>query len=95
MDLENKTLKELFDLVDKIGRKHYHKLTKEDFDNYQQYECWRYIDGNFGSGSNQESKNWVRDNSDFHCPICNVRYHKDNGRTVDHKLPRSKSLAIY
>ncbi len=90
MDLENKTLKELFDLVDKIGRKHYHKLTAEDFESYQQYEHWRYIDGNFGAGSNQESKNWVRDNSDYHCPICNIRYHKDNGRTVDHKLPRSK-----
>lgn len=90
MDFENKTLKELFDLVDKIGKKHYHRLTKQDFENYQQYEHWRYINSNFGAGSTQDSKDWVRNNSDFHCPICNSRYQKENGRTVDHKLPRSK-----
>jgi len=90
MDLENKTLKELFDLVDKIGKNRYHKLTEKNFDNYQQYENWRYVDGNYTFGTTQESKDWVKDHSDSHCPICDTRYHQDNGRTIDHKLPRAK-----
>ena len=34
MDLENKDLEELFKLADKIGKKRYHKLTPQDFENY-------------------------------------------------------------
>jgi len=90
MDLENQTLKELFSIADKIGKKRYNRLTEKDTQDYEQYACWRYIDGEFKNNTTQESKDWVRENSDDLCPICNCSYSRDNYKTIDHKLPRSK-----
>ncbi|MFM7409059.1 MAG: HNH endonuclease [Cuspidothrix sp.] len=90
MDLENKDLGELFTLADKIGKKRYHKLTEQDFENYRKFDHWRYINGDSECGTTEESKNWVIDNSDYCCPICDNKYREDNGRSIDHKLPRSQ-----
>lgn len=90
MNLEGKNLKELFKLVDQIGKKRYHKLTKQDFENYKKYDNWRYINGDYQSGTTQESKKWVRDNSDWTCPICEENYLERGEKTIDHKLPRSQ-----
>jgi hypothetical protein len=43
MNLDNKTLRDLFEIADRLGKRHYHKLTEEDFANYQEYDHWRYI----------------------------------------------------
>lgn len=32
MDFEDKDLKELFELADDIGKRRYHKLTRQDFE---------------------------------------------------------------
>lgn len=90
MDIEHKTLKELFDIADEVGKKRYNRLTEKDFDDYQKYACWRYIDCKFDNGTTQESKKWVRDNSDYRCPICDRLYSQAITKTIDHKLPRSK-----
>lgn len=90
MDLENKELQELFELANKIGKKRYHRLTEEDFEQYRAYDYWRYINGDGECGSTQESKDWVRDNSDWTCPICGDNYQYKGGKTIDHKLPRSQ-----
>ncbi len=42
MELSNKNLQELFELANQIGGKRYHKLTQEDFENYRQFDYWRY-----------------------------------------------------
>jgi hypothetical protein len=84
------TLETLFKLADKIGKKRYHKLTKKDFENYRQFDYWRYINGDYECGTTQASQEWVRDNSDNYCPICYERFNINNGRTIDHKLPRSQ-----
>jgi len=90
MDLENKDIRKLFKLADKIGKKRYHKLTEQDFENYRKFDHWRYINGDSECGTTEESKIWVRDNSDYYCPICDDKYREDNGRSIDHKLPRSQ-----
>ncbi|AFZ18621.1 HNH endonuclease [Allocoleopsis franciscana] len=90
MNLEDKGLKELFQLANQIGNKQYHKLTQQDFENYKKYDYWRYVNGDGECGTTQESKDWVRDNSDWHCPICGEKYSEKGGRTIDHKLPRSQ-----
>ena len=90
MNLENKDIGELFKIADKIGKKRYHKLTEQDFENYRKFDRWRYINGDSECGTTEESKIWVRYNSDYYCPICDDKYREDNGRSIDHKLPRSQ-----
>ena len=89
MDLEDKDLKELFKLANKIGNKRYHRLTNQDFENYLQFNYWRYISGDYECGTTPESQQWVRENSDSYCPICGDDYRDRGGKTIDHKLPRS------
>ncbi|EKD07447.1 MAG: HNH endonuclease [Limnospira sp. PMC 1291.21] len=89
-NLENLDLKDLFKLAQKIGGRRYHKLTADHFADYRQFDYWRYINGDSECGSTPESKEWVRDNSDQACPICDRPYTYENGRTIDHKLPRSQ-----
>ncbi|MDJ0649829.1 MAG: HNH endonuclease signature motif containing protein [Xenococcaceae cyanobacterium MO_188.B19] len=90
MDLETKNLQELFRLANKIGGKRYHKLTHEDFEKYLEYNKWRYINGDYECGTTEKSKQWVKDNSDWYCPICSRNYRDCGGKTIDHKLPRSQ-----
>lgn len=90
MELEEKELNELFKIADKIGSKRYHKLTHQDFENYRKFDYWRYVNGDYECGTTQDSKNWVRDNSDWLCPICGDKYSEKGGKTIDHKLPRSQ-----
>ncbi|NJN86612.1 MAG: HNH endonuclease [Leptolyngbyaceae cyanobacterium SL_7_1] len=90
MDLENKDLRELFELADGIGKKQYHRLTRRDFEYYKQFDQWRCINGKGENGSTQESIHWVRDHSDWYCPVCEQRYADRGGRTIDHKLPRAQ-----
>lgn len=89
-NLENKELEELFKLANKIGKKRYHKLTQQDFDDYRKFDNWRYIDGDSECGTTEESKQWVKNNSDWNCPICEAKFADCGGRTIDHKLPRSQ-----
>jgi 5-methylcytosine-specific restriction endonuclease McrA len=90
MSLEDNSLKELFRLASKIGKKRYHRLTAQDFANYRKFDNWRYINGDGECGTTQESKDWVRSNSDFYCPICGDDYSQKGGKSIDHKLPRSQ-----
>ncbi|MGM3305522.1 HNH endonuclease [Anabaena sp. WFMT] len=90
MNIENKELSELFKIADKIGKKRYHKLTSQDFDNYRKFDYWRYVNGDAECGTTEESKEWVRDNSDWYCPICGDKYSEKDGKNIDHKLPRSQ-----
>jgi 5-methylcytosine-specific restriction endonuclease McrA len=90
VNAENKTLKELFAQADRVGKKRYHRLTQQDFDDYRKYDFWRYVSGDGECGTTQESKDWVESHSDWHCPICAERYANRGGRTIDHKLPRSQ-----
>jgi hypothetical protein len=87
---EDKTLQELFKLADKVGNRRYHKLTPQDFEDYRKFDYWRYINGDSECGITQESQKWVRDNSESHCPVCGDRFSRDNGRSIDHKLPRAQ-----
>jgi 5-methylcytosine-specific restriction endonuclease McrA len=90
VNLEDKELEELFKLADKIGKKRYHKLTRQDFEDYRKFDKWRYINGDSECGTTQESKDWVKENSDWLCPICEEKYSLRDGKTIDHKLPRSQ-----
>jgi 5-methylcytosine-specific restriction endonuclease McrA len=90
MDWEDRELKELFSLADRIGKKRYHKLTEQDFENYREFDFWRYLNGDYECGTTLESQAWVRENSDRHCPICCEYFSKRGGKTIDHKLPRSQ-----
>ena len=90
MNLENKDLNELFRLAKEIGKKRYHRLSKQDFEDYRAYDDWRYVNGDGECGTTQESKDWVKNNSDWFCPICSENYSNRGGRTIDHKLPRSQ-----
>ncbi|MGF1512156.1 MAG: HNH endonuclease [Elainellaceae cyanobacterium] len=89
-DGKNIKLSDLFWLADRIGNKRYHRLTAQDLEDYQKFEEWRYVNGNSKFGSTPESKRWVQENSEFHCPICGMRYGDRDGRTIDHKLPRAQ-----
>jgi len=90
MNLEDKELKDLFQLADQIGNKRYHRLTNQDLEDYYKYNNWRYVDGNSDHGTTQESRDWVKDNSESRCPICEEKYADSGGRTIDHKLPRAQ-----
>jgi 5-methylcytosine-specific restriction endonuclease McrA len=90
VDLENKELKELFVLADAIGKRRYNRLTPQDFEDYKQFDRWRYVNGDSECGTTQASKDWARQNSDGRCPICEIRFSDCGGRTIDHKLPRSQ-----
>lgn len=90
MDLENKELKDLFKLADKIGSRRYNRLTDQDLNDYLKYNRWRFINGDGECGTTRESKAWVREHSDWYCPICSEKYRDRGGRTIDHKLPRSQ-----
>jgi rubredoxin len=90
VNIENKELQKLFELADRIGKKRYNKLTRQDFENYRKFDFWRYINGDYECGTTQESKDWVNDHSDWYCPICGDRYSKKGGKTIDRKLPRSQ-----
>lgn len=90
MAADDKTLEELFQLADKVGKKRYHKLTPQDFEDYRKLDFWRYVNGDYECGTTQESQQWARDNSERHCPICGTRFADCGGRTIDHKLPRAQ-----
>ena len=90
MNLENKELQELFKLANKIGCRRYHKLTAEDFRDYLQFNYWRYINGDYECGTTSKSQDWVKEHSDWYCPICSENYKERGGKTIDHKLPRSQ-----
>lgn len=90
MDLEGKELKELFELANQFGNRRYHKLTRQDFEDYRKFDYWRYVNGDSECGTTQESREWVNNHSDWHCPICGDRFSEKGGRTIDHKLPRSQ-----
>ncbi|MEM8612010.1 MAG: HNH endonuclease signature motif containing protein [Cyanobacteria bacterium P01_H01_bin.105] len=87
---DEKNLEELFKVADKIGKKRYHKLTSQDFEDYRKYDHWRYVNGDGECGTTPKSKQWIRDNSDWNCPVCGQRFGDRDGRTIDHKLPRAQ-----
>jgi hypothetical protein len=89
-NLDNKELKDLFRLADKIGKKQYHKLTTQDLADYRKFDYWRYVNGDGACGTTSESKQWVKDNSEYHCPICGEKFSIRQGKTIDHKLPRAQ-----
>lgn len=89
-NLENLDLKDLFKKAKIIGGRRYHKLTSEHFADYRKFDGWRYINGDAECGTTLESQQWVRDHSDRTCPICDRLYTPNNGRSIDHKLPRSQ-----
>ncbi|MBF2073911.1 MAG: HNH endonuclease [Synechococcales cyanobacterium C42_A2020_086] len=90
MNLEDKDLKDLFKLADRIGRQHYHKLTQQDLIDYKAFDRWRYVNGDSECGTTPESQLWAKEHSDAHCPICGTKFSECGGRTIDHKLPRSQ-----
>ncbi len=90
LDLSQQDLKTLFKLADKIGRKRYHKLTQQDFEEYRRFDYWRYVCGDYECGTTAESRDWVENHSDRHCPICGVSFFQQGGKTIDHKLPRAQ-----
>lgn len=83
-------LEALFKQADKIGKKRYHKLTVQDFENYRKFDYWRYINGDYECGTTQQSRNWVYENSELSCPICDREFSARGGKTIDHKLPRAQ-----
>ena len=90
MDINDETLEELFKLADKVGKKQYHKLTNQDFEDYRKFDHWRYVNGDGECGSTQASQHWVRNNSERNCPVCGENYAYRDGKTIDHKLPRAQ-----
>ncbi len=90
IDLNQADLKTLFKLADKIGRKRYHKLTVQDFEDYRRYDYWRYVCGDGECGTTPESRKWVDEHSDNTCPICEEYYSQRGGKSIDHKLPRAQ-----
>lgn len=90
MSTEDKTLKELFEAADKVGRRRYNRLTQQDLEDYRKFDYWRYVNGDSECGTTEESRQWARDNSEGHCPVCGLRFSRDNGRSIDHKLPRAQ-----
>jgi 5-methylcytosine-specific restriction endonuclease McrA len=57
---------------------------------YRKFYIWRSINGDYECDKTQESKDWVRNNSDWYCPICGDNYSQKGGKSIDHKLPRSQ-----
>lgn len=89
-NIENKSLKELFNLADTIGSKRYNRLTQKDIEDYRKFDFWRYVNGKSECGTTSKSKQWVKHHSDRYCPVCGRRFAVLGGRTIDHKLPRSQ-----
>jgi hypothetical protein len=89
-DLKNADLKTLFDLVDKIGGKRYHRLTSADLEDYRQYDNWRYIQADPELGSTPISKKWVAEHSTQTCPVCGDAHRLRGGKNIDHKMPRAQ-----
>jgi 5-methylcytosine-specific restriction endonuclease McrA len=89
-DLASQDLQALFKLADKIGSKRYNRLTQQDFEAYRRFDYWRYVCGDYECGTTEESKAWVRENSEHRCPICRESFAQRNGKTIDHKLPRAQ-----
>ncbi len=88
---EEQSLEQLFQQADELGKKQYHRLTPEDFEDYRKYDYWRNINGDGECGSTQESRDWVRQNSGYSCPVCQERFSTPgHHRTIDHKLPRAQ-----
>lgn len=87
---DSQSLESLFKIADKVGSRRYHKLTRQDFEDYRKFDYWRYINGDSECGTTDESRAWTRDNSERHCPICGDRFSRHNGRSIDHKLPRAQ-----
>lgn len=90
MSFNDKSLEELFALANKAGSRRYNRLTQKDFEDYRQFDFWRYVNGDSECGTTPESKKWVKDNSDWNCPICEKKFSQVGGRTIDHKLARSQ-----
>ncbi|MBE9076946.1 HNH endonuclease [Romeria aff. gracilis LEGE 07310] len=90
MSEADKTLQSLFKLADKVGKRRYSRLTLQDFQEYRKFDVWRYINGKSECGITEESREWVRDNSESHCPICGERFSRHHKKTIDHKLPRAQ-----
>ena len=67
---DERTLKELFQLADELGNKRYNRLTQQDFNDYRKFDYWRYVNGQSECGTTLESKAWVNDHSERHCPLC-------------------------
>ena len=84
------SLESLFKQADKVGKRRYNRLTSQDIENYTAYERWRYINGDAECGTTPESRQWVRENADRYCPVCDRRFNQDMWRTIDHKLPRAQ-----
>jgi 5-methylcytosine-specific restriction endonuclease McrA len=89
-NLKEKSLKELFQLADKIGGRRYNRLTRQDFEDYRKFDYWRCHNGSYECGTTAESKAWVESHSDRHCPVCEGLFSRREGKTIDHKLPRSQ-----
>lgn len=91
MDFQNDySLEELFKLADRVGNYRYHRLTEQDLAIYRQFDHWRYINGKYECGTTEESRQWVRENSDRQCPICGDYFSHFKSRSIDHKLPRAQ-----
>jgi len=90
MNLNEKSLEELFKIADQVGKKRYHRLTHQDLEDYRKFNHWRYVNGDIKYGTTQESRKWARENSDYRCPVCNKRFADVGGRSIDHKLPRAQ-----
>lgn len=84
------SLEELFKFADRVGNYRYHRLTDQDLEKYLEFDHWRYINGKHDCGITEESRQWVRENSDHQCPVCGNYFSQFNGRSVDHKLPRAQ-----
>jgi rubredoxin len=89
-DLSNQDLKALFKMADQIGKKRYHRLTQQDFEQYRRFDRWRYLGGDGECGTTPESRRWVQENSDCLCPVCSQPFSQQGGKTIDHKLPRAQ-----
>ena len=87
---DERTLEELFQRADELGNKRYNRLTQQDFDDYRKFDYWRYLNGRGECGTTLESKAWVNDHSDRHCPLCEQLFSQHGGKSIDHKLPRSQ-----
>lgn len=88
--MDEQSLEALFKQADKIGKKRYHKLTVQDFENYRKFDYWRYVNGDYECGTTQQSRDWVYENSELYCPICDRKFNTRGGKTIDHKLPRAQ-----
>lgn len=89
-ELNKLELAELCILIDRIGSKHYHRLTERALESYRHYDGWRYVNAQYELGTTAESRQWVDLNSDRFCPICDNIHQSRGGKSIDRKLPRSQ-----